>query len=137
MRANDLVSQLLAFSRKSDGKVTSFLIAPIIEEALDFIRSSLPKSVNVTTNIHNQDLKVMANSSEVSQILMNLFTNAWHAMEYTGGQLEITLCKKTFDQKKAKNIGVLPGCYAQIIVEDTGVGIPLGNINLQPSSCNC
>ena len=123
-RARDLVAQILTFSRHSQAERHPILVAPIIKEALKLLRASLPSSIEIRQNIHPCSGKVLADPVQIHQIIMNLCTNAFHAMGGTGGVLEIILIEEEIDRKSAEQIRDLqPGPYLRLSVSDTGSGI--------------
>jgi len=123
-RAKDLVKQILAFSRQTEVEHLHIKMQPLIKESLGMIRSSIPSTISITEDIDPQCGAVLADPSQVHQILMNLCTNAYHAMETTGGTLSValkTICIE--DDDKNMLLHLLPGEYAKFTVADTGVGI--------------
>lgn len=90
-RAQKLVSQILTFSRAQDGKPASVLIQDIIAEALKLLRPSLPSTISIKQEIDPSCRSVWADPSQIHQVIINLCTNAFHAMEHTGGALTINL----------------------------------------------
>jgi PAS domain S-box-containing protein len=122
-RAKDLVKQILAFARQSEEELKPIQIDTIATEVLKFIRSSIPTTIEIKQNIESDSL-IMGNATQVHQILMNLFTNASHAMEDTGGILEFSLKDVLIDRGVTrKKLGLKPGNYIEIKVSDTGAGI--------------
>lgn len=129
MRAKGLVKQILAFSRETKVERISLRIQPIIKESLLMLRSSIPSTISIIEDIDPKCGFVQADPSQVHQVLMNLCTNAYHAMEATGGTLAVTL--RTIDIKLGDKIDVfplIPGEYIKCTVSDTGVGIESGVI---------
>lgn len=125
LRAADLVRQILAFSRQSDHerKIMSFKF--IINEVLKLVRSSLPATIEIRTDIRSPHGKVMADPAQMHQVLMNLCTNAAQAMNKEGGLLHITLDEVKLDRDGVKKLNDLkPGPYLKLSVSDTGEGIP-------------
>lgn len=122
-RARDLVQQILTFSRQSDRVLKPLKSQLVIKEALKLIRSSLPSTININQNIDSDCGLVMADPTQIHQIVMNLCTNAFHAMEKTGGKLTVNLkeVELTADDVKAPNL--IPGGYVCLTVADTGTGI--------------
>ncbi|MGL1933297.1 MAG: ATP-binding protein [Desulfotalea sp.] len=121
LRAKDIVKQILAFARKSDEKTKPTQVDVIVCEVLKLIRASTPATIKILKEIESSSL-VMGNATQIHQILMNLCSNAVHAMEDEGGALKITLKDKiiesTIDQEKIK-----PGNYLELKISDTGIGI--------------
>ena len=90
-RAADLVRQILAFSRKTKHERKAVQIQPVIKEVLKLLSSSLPRSIEIRQKIASHVSEVLADPTQIYQIIMNLCTNAYHAMYKDGGVLEVTL----------------------------------------------
>ena len=122
-RAKDLVSQILTFSRMQEHHFAPVSIAPIVQETLKLLKASLPADIVVENNIATRQ-KAMADATQIHQVIMNLCTNAYHAMEEQGGRLRVSLESVLLDEQKTVLCdGLAPGPYLQLTVEDTGVGI--------------
>jgi CheY-like chemotaxis protein len=125
-RAKDLVQQILAFSRQSEQGRKPVQVKHIINEALKLLRSSLPTTIEVRRDIRS-DALAMADPTQIHQILMNLCTNADHAMREKGGVLEVKLEDVELDADfTAAHPNIKPGAYINLTVSDTGHGIPPG-----------
>jgi PAS domain S-box-containing protein len=122
-RAADLVRQILAFSRKTGQERQPLDPKPLVNEALKLIRATLPTTIEIRQYLNVEGVNVMANPTQLHQVIMNLCTNAAHAMEETGGILEVGLEKKQFTGVEAGRHGVTPGDYLLIRISDTGDGI--------------
>lgn len=124
-RAANLVEQILTFSRKSEISLKAIPLQEIIEDALKFIRSSTPATIGIESSIDHECAQVMANETQVRQMVINLSTNAMHSMEkMTGGMLTITLESLVADTPIETLTGTLEaGEYVQLSVADTGTGI--------------
>ena len=123
-RAKDLVKQILAFSRQTEVDRLYINIQPLIKESLGMLRSTIPSTISIAEDIDPGCGAVLADPSQVHQILMNLCTNAYHAMEVTGGTLTValkTICIEPGDKKMLVHLS--PGEYIKFTVSDTGVGI--------------
>ncbi|CAB1059222.1 diguanylate cyclase/phosphodiesterase (GGDEF & EAL domains) with PAS/PAC sensor(s) [Olavius sp. associated proteobacterium Delta 1] len=125
LRARDLVQQILTFSRKNDRELHPLLVGPLVKESLKLLRSSLPTTIEISQQIaHNTD-NVLADPTQIHQIVMNLCTNAAHAMEADGGHLKVILSQvKLCEEDIRLHPGLLPGSYLKPSVQDTGCGIP-------------
>ncbi len=124
-RAADLVAQILTFSRRTEQERKPLLLAPVIKEALKLLRGTLPSTIDIQQNISRKCEPVLADPTQMHQIIMNLCTNAYHAMREQGGTLDIRL--DSIDLQKEKEAGQLilpPGKYAHLSISDTGYGIP-------------
>ena len=123
-RAVTLVKQILAFSRHEEIERIPLKPAYIIKEALKLLRPSLPSTVEIKQQIDTTTKPVLADPTQLHQILINLCTNAFHAMEQTGGILAITLKDCELSQENLVNHQkVQPGSFVVLSVSDTGTGI--------------
>ena len=91
IRARDLVRHILVFSRQQDIKREPISIVPLVKECLNFIRASIPRNIDIIQDLTGSDCSVMADPSQIHQVIMNLCTNAAHAMKGKSGQLEVCL----------------------------------------------
>jgi PAS domain S-box-containing protein len=123
-RAKDLVKQILAFSRKSEQDKKIILITPIIKEVLKLLRASLPTTIEIRQHFEPNLGAIFADPTQIHQVIMNLGTNSAHAMENTGGLLDVNLLNVDLGPKDAAKFGELePGRYVGLVVNDTGHGI--------------
>ena len=123
-RATDLVRQILAFSRQDPQERRPIRLQPVIAESLKLLRATLPATIEFETSLAADAPVVLADSTQVHQILMNLGTNAWHAMKDRTGRLQVTLARHEVEGGSAATQGSLrPGIYARLSVSDTGCGI--------------
>ena len=122
-RAKDLVNQILTFARQAEVIIRPIHVAIIAEEALKFLRSSIPSNIEFRQNIESNST-IMADSSQIHQIFMNLCTNAAHSMEKTGGVLEVNLADVNIDRdSNGEQMALKRGEYLKISISDTGSGI--------------
>ena len=123
-RAKDLVRRILTFSRQRENELTETYLHTIIGEALNLLRASLPATIEFDVDIDPNCAPVLADPTQIHQILMNLCTNAFHSMRAKGGTLNVVLEEVCFDALYAStHPDVRPGRYARLIVRDTGIGI--------------
>ena len=123
-RAKKLVSQILAFSRQGEQQKLLVNLKAVIKETVAFLRSSLPATIELTHYIHPEAGTVLADPTQMQQVLMNLCTNAAHAMEDAGGRLKITLDNATLTEADSRLAADLaPGRYVKVSVSDTGHGM--------------
>lgn len=115
-RARDMVSHIQIFSRQSGQETSPISLQPVIKEALKLMRASIPSSITIESHISNECGPVLTNPTQIHQIIMNLCTNAYHAMEDSGGTLTVTLERKSGQPEGSPGSAVL-------IVSDTGSGI--------------
>lgn len=122
-RAKELVSQILTFSRMQEHILTPVSVVPIVKETLKLLKASLPANIELESEIAAKE-KIMADATQIHQVIMNLCTNAYHAMEEEGGRLSVRLSVISLDSETAIAYEDLtPGPYLQLTVEDTGEGI--------------
>jgi len=119
-RARELVKQILAFSRQAETERILLQPAIIVKEAIQMLRSSLPSTIDIKPNIDMDAGLILASPTQIHQIVMNLGTNAFHAMEETGGTLAISLEKKTLNERDiVDKPGVQSGDFVQLSIGDT------------------
>ena len=122
-RAKNLVSQILTFSRQTEHAKRPLQISLIVKEALKLLRSSIPSTIALKQNITSQG-SVLADPTQIHQIVMNLATNAYHAMMESGGSLGVSLQEVTIDNKaKDTELKIMPGNYICLEVSDSGCGM--------------
>ena len=123
LRAKDTILQLLAFSHKSEKKKSVVKCIPIIKETMKLLRAMIPKSIDIRQNIPEISDMILADPNQINQLILNLSTNAAHAMP-DGGILEIRLRNVEFDKDtKIQYHNVTRGRYVRLTVSDTGHGI--------------
>ena len=125
MRAKDLVHQILIFSRQSEEAHTLIHLIPIIKEVAKQQSAALPDNITVTCSTKVDEDLVMANPTQVHQVLTNFCTNAAYAMKETGGTLSIRLTTFAMGWRHRQEFPQLKkGRYIRVSVTDTGCGIP-------------
>ena len=120
-RGRDLVKQILAFSRKTKPRREPVSLSAMVSETLKLLRASLPATTSIAVKIDAKEDTVLANPSELQQIIMNLSTNAAHAMGDRGGELDVTLAEIEIDSVEPHELA--PGHYVELTVKDTGTGM--------------
>lgn len=123
MRAGDLVKQILTFSRQTDKEFKPLKMQLILKEVLKLTRSSLPSTIKIKQYIEKDCGYITADPTQIHQLAMNLITNAFHAMEERGGELEVTLKEVELGIDDLENQAMNPGPYACLTVADTGIGM--------------
>jgi PAS domain S-box-containing protein len=121
-RAADLVRRILAFSRQTAEEARPVPVAALVAESLKLLRSTLPKDVLVVPRLAGRAL-VLADAGELQRVLLNLCTNAAHAMREGGGTLTVGLTDEVLDEAAAAARGVAPGLVLHLTVADTGCGM--------------
>ncbi len=125
-RAKELVRQILSFSRKAEQEKKPVRIGLIIKEVLQLLRASLPSVIEIDQQIHPDavDSTTLADPSQIHQVLMNLCTNAAHAMAERGGTLRVGLEKvEIAGTNGVEKPDLQPGTYLKLSVSDTGHGM--------------
>ena len=122
-RGRDLVTQILAFSRQSENKRIPVGIQKIMREVLKLSRSSIPANIEISQCIQNDCGLVMADPTQIHQVAMNLITNAYHAVEQTGGRISVELREVELKPDDLNVSTLKPGRYIRLAVSDTGHGI--------------
>ncbi|MDP2416214.1 MAG: PAS domain S-box protein [Hydrogenophaga sp.] len=124
LRARQLVQQILTFSRRQTQAMQRQSLTPLVEDALRLMRSLLPAGIQLVTRLPAAVLPVVADATQIQQVLMNLCTNAWQAMEGRSGQITVALREVRLNAAQALQLGELPsGAYACLSVADNGAGM--------------
>ncbi len=126
LRAADLVSQVLSFNRQGEEKMRRIKIHPVAREVVKLLKGSIPSTINIVDDIDRNCGSVEADPTQIHQVVMNLCTNAYHAMEETGGTLVVGLSQITLrpeDLVEYPNLMGNSGDYLSIEVSDTGCGM--------------
>lgn len=124
-RAGDLVKQILAFSRQSEHKRMPVRIQNVLQEVLKLSRSTIPSNIDIQDNILQNCGIILADATQMHQVIMNLITNASHAVEEKNGVINIVLKEIALKNREVSDSARLaPGQYAKLSVTDNGVGIP-------------
>ena len=122
-RAKSLVKQILTFSRKGGEEKRPLTLATLGKEVLKLIRQTIPTTITIASDIFNTRA-ILADPTQMHQVLMNLCTNAYHAMRKAGGTLRVSILDRTLNSQETKgDVVVPPGEYVLIEVSDTGVGM--------------
>ena len=123
-RARLLVKQILAFSRHARQEKLVINLKPIVKETIDFLRASLPTTIQLKHYLDPKAGQILGDPTQIQQVLMNLCTNAGHAMEKEGGVLEIVLENVELGEEDARlDSETEAGRYLRLTVSDTGHGI--------------
>ena len=123
-RAKELVQKILMFGQQTEQERTPTLINPIIKEALELLRATIPKTIKICLEINEDAGPVLADPTQIHQVIMNLGTNACHAMQENGGTLKVTLANLHVDAELADSSPELhEGAYVRLAISDTGHGM--------------
>jgi len=122
-RAKDLINQILTFSRQSEQDLKPLQLKLIINEVLKLIRATFPSSIEIRKDL-TSDAAILGDQIKIHQILMNLCTNASHAMQEKGGMLSVSLSEVELDSSFiVKHFDIKPGSYLKLSISDTGHGM--------------
>ena len=124
-RAADLVTQILTFSRRGEQELRPLRVQSIAKEAIKLLRATIPANIEFKLNIDEGCDPILADSTQIHQVVMNLCTNAYHAMRETGpGVLGVALTPVELESKGGQHkIDLRPGSYVRLEVSDTGQGM--------------
>jgi signal transduction histidine kinase/CheY-like chemotaxis protein len=125
-RGSELVKQILAFSRQNEHTMTPVRVQFVMKEVLKLIRASIPMNIEINQQLQSDCGLVLADSTQIHQIGMNLITNAYHAVEGAGGKIEVQV-REIMLPPESKDSSLPPGQYAMLSVSDNGVGIAPAN----------
>lgn len=121
-RAADLVQQILTFSKKTEQNQSPLKLFTVVREAVKFLRSSIPTTIEIDEQVVSKST-ILADATQAHQVVMNLCTNAYHAMRKSGGLLSVELADVEITQNSDEAGYNRPGKYVRLEVKDTGHGI--------------
>jgi PAS domain S-box-containing protein len=125
-RGRELVRQILAFSRRQPQQLRRTALQPIVHETTELLRSTLPSAVALQVSMPDEPLPVLADPTQLSQVVMNLCTNGWHALQGRPGRVQVRLARHEGAAPPGL-VGSLgkwhPGPWARLSVTDTGCGM--------------
>ncbi len=123
-RARELVQQILTFSRQNGRERKPIRVQAIVKEALRLLRASIPKTIDIRANLDESCNAIMGDPTQIHQVIMNLCTNAYQAMQETGGNLEVGLAETHINYEETiRRIGIKMGPHLHLTVRDEGVGM--------------
>ena len=123
-RATDLIRQILTFSRQQRPERRLIQLRPVVADTLKLLRATIPATIEFDLSLATDAPTVLADATQIHQVLMNLGTNAWHAMKDRPGRLQVRLERCVVDASLAATQARLrPGVYARLSVSDTGSGM--------------
>lgn len=129
MRGRELVKQMLTFSRQAEQEKKPLRLSGIVKETAKLLRASIPATISIKTTVKSESGVIFGDPVQIQQVLMNLATNAAHAMQEKGGVLNIELSDLSVGHTDGNSHGIAPGLYMKLVVRDTGVGIAPGIID--------
>ncbi len=123
-RAKDMVQQILTFSRQTETEKKPVKVQSIVKEAIKLLKTSIPTTIEIRLNIDADCKPVLADPTQIHQVVMNLATNAYQAMREKGGVLTIDVAKEKISMDDSDSyLNLHPGTYIKLTVSDTGHGI--------------
>ncbi len=123
-RAKDLIQQILVFSRQSETEFRPIHMSMVVSNTLKLIRATFPVTIKIVEQIENKKEVILADETQITQVVLNLCNNAEHAMHNQGGVLAVTVKSHTVDSEFAElHKGLAPGPYVLVTIGDTGKGI--------------
>jgi len=123
-RARELVRQILAFSRQQEQARQPLKLNLVLDEALNLLRATIPKTIDINRNLDSRAPTVLADATQVHQIITNLVTNAWHAIGERPGRIDVSLAPFVVDSDFARTHPDLrPGNYVRLSATDDGPGM--------------
>ncbi len=123
IRGRELVRQMLTFSRKTDPEKKLLHLDDIVEETVRLIRASIPATIGIRVKTSNESDLILADPTQMQQVIINLCTNAAYAMRESGGVLDIRLSDHSVSPSNNDPHGIAPGRYVKLSVGDTGIGM--------------
>lgn len=124
-RSRELVKQILAYSRKTERQRKRLRLSGLVKETAKLLRCSMPSTIAIELDLDAPSDTILADPSQIQQVLMNISANAAHAMSQSGGTFAISLREVTFkDGESTPDTSLRPGRYIMLRVSDTGTGIP-------------
>ncbi|MGD0231260.1 MAG: ATP-binding protein [Syntrophorhabdales bacterium] len=125
IRGRELVKQILTFSRQSQQEKKPMHLGVLLQETMKLLRASLPSTIEMRLNFAKRTGFILADPSQMQQVIMNLCTNAAHAMREKGGTIDVDLRDATFPStSEVPHSSMSPGSYVRLAVTDTGEGVP-------------
>ena len=122
-RAKGLINQILTFSRQSEQDFKPLQLKLIVKEALKLIRATLPSTIEIHQDLQS-DAAILGDQTKIHQVLMNLCTNAGHALQEKGGVLSVSLSEAEIDSSfTVKHFDIKSGSYIRLSVSDNGCGM--------------
>jgi PAS domain S-box-containing protein len=123
-RAKDLVSQILTFSRRQEHTRTTMSLGPAVDEALKLLRAAIPASIEIDAQVDPDLPPVLADATQIHQVVMNLAANAAAAMAGGPGRLRVRCSAVELDASGAVDAGLHAGRFVRLVIEDSGCGMP-------------
>ena len=123
-RAKELVKQILTFSRQNDQERKPLKVQSLIKEALKLLRATIPSTIEINSFIDDECGLIEGDPTQIHQVIMNLCTNAFHALQDTGGKIEVSLKEANLDYDQSMlRAGMNIGRHLELVVKDNGHGM--------------
>lgn len=122
-RARSLVNQILSFSRREEPERVAQPLQPILAESVSLLRSTLPASIELVEHMDDPNACALVDRTQLEQVIVNLCTNAWHALGDTGGRINVGISEVSIGSDQALVRALIPGRYVRLRVEDNGCGM--------------
>jgi nitrogen-specific signal transduction histidine kinase/CheY-like chemotaxis protein len=123
-RAKGLVQQILTFSRQNGQELKPLKVQILIKEALKLLRATIPSSIEINSSIDEECGLVKGDPTQIHQVIMNLCTNAYHALQDNSGKIEVCLKEANLSyEQSSERIGLKVGRHLELIVKDNGHGM--------------
>jgi CheY-like chemotaxis protein/two-component sensor histidine kinase len=123
-RAKELVQQILTFSRQGGKERKPLKVQFLIKEALKLLRATIPSTIEIECDVNEECGHIMGDPTQIHQVVMNLCTNAYHAMQEIGGTLKVTLKEVDISyEKSVERVGMKAGRHLELTVKDAGHGM--------------
>jgi signal transduction histidine kinase/CheY-like chemotaxis protein len=124
-RAKKLVQQILTFSRQNSQERKPMRVQTLIKEALKLLRATIPSSIEINSSVEEDCGLIKGDPTQIHQVIMNLSTNAYHALQETGGKLEVSLKEINLNYEESlQRVGIKVGRHLELTVKDNGHGMP-------------
>ena len=123
LRGRELVKQMLTFCRKTEQKKELLQLSGIVRESMKLLGASIPSTITIGVKVDSESGLVLADPTQMQQVLMNLCTNAAHALREKGGTLNVELSAVSVSPPDGNPHVIAPGLYMKLAVRDTGAGI--------------
>ncbi len=134
-RGSELVKQILSFSRQHEHKLIPIRIEKILREVIKLSRSTIPANIKISENIQRDCGFVMADPTQIHQVVMNLITNAFHAVEEKNGAIDIALKEITLKDNELADSALQQGQYVRMSIFDNGI-YSVSNFDYEGTMCS-
>ncbi|MGD0231173.1 MAG: PAS domain S-box protein [Syntrophorhabdales bacterium] len=123
LRGRDLVRQMLTFSRRAEQEKKPLSLSSIVKESVKLVRATTPTTISIKVDTLSESGLILADPTQMQQVIVNLCTNAAHAMREKGGTLDVQVNNHNVSPSDGNPHGIKPGLYTRLTVRDTGIGM--------------